>query len=221
MSLCQAGYVYWLVFIFTLFSYQYAFSALTLLIVRQEGHPACKKLSGVVICLEWGADLHTAQLMPLPLTVSCFSKTQICCTFLVPAHPGSPGKGPLNGCVFHTTNTTACLYCHFWWIKNDVYIMLTGAECPRGRYGDNCAYECRCSGQPCNAETGECICGAGRTGDDCSQRLYLRIDWSIDWFRVTIRPGFPGHVLFLAFVRASGRVFENRRFVRVFGPIRK
>jgi len=39
--------------------------------------------------------------------------------------------------------------------------------------------------------------------------------------RVTIRPGFPGHVLFLAFVRASGRVFENRRFVRVFGPIRK
>ena len=36
-----------------------------------------------------------------------------------------------------------------------------------------------------------------------------------------IRPGFPGHVLFLAFVRASGRVFENRRFVRVFGPIRK
>jgi len=39
--------------------------------------------------------------------------------------------------------------------------------------------------------------------------------------RVTIRPGYPGHVLFLAFVRASGRVFENRRFVRVFGPIRK
>jgi len=39
--------------------------------------------------------------------------------------------------------------------------------------------------------------------------------------RVTIRPGFPGHVLFLAFVRASGRVFQNRRFVRVFGPIRK
>jgi len=39
--------------------------------------------------------------------------------------------------------------------------------------------------------------------------------------RVTIRPGFPGHVLFLAFVRASGRVFESRRFVRVFGPIRK
>ena len=46
----------------------------------------------MVICLERGADLHTAQLMPLPLTVSCFNKIQIRFTFLVPAHPGSPGK---------------------------------------------------------------------------------------------------------------------------------
>ena len=43
--------------------------------------------------------MHMAQLMPLPLTVSCFSKIQIGFTFLVPAHPGSPGKKPLNGCV--------------------------------------------------------------------------------------------------------------------------
>jgi len=46
----------------------------------------------VVICLERGADLHMAQLMPLPLTVSGFSKIQIGFTLLVPAHPGSPGK---------------------------------------------------------------------------------------------------------------------------------
>jgi len=46
----------------------------------------------VVICLERGADLHVAQLMPQPLTVSCFSNIQIGFTFLVPAHPGSPGK---------------------------------------------------------------------------------------------------------------------------------
>ena len=46
----------------------------------------------MVICLERGADLHTAQLMPLPLTVSCFSKIQIGFTFLVPAHMGSPGQ---------------------------------------------------------------------------------------------------------------------------------
>ena len=74
-----------------------AFSALTLLVGRQEGHPPVRKLSGGVLawlsfCLERDADLHTAQLMPLPLTVSCFSKTQIGFAFLVPAHPGSPGK---------------------------------------------------------------------------------------------------------------------------------
>jgi len=48
--------------------------------------------ASVVICLERGADLHTAHLMPLPLTVSCFSKIQIGVTFLVPAHLGSPGQ---------------------------------------------------------------------------------------------------------------------------------
>ena len=46
----------------------------------------------MVICLERGANLHMAQLMPLPLTVSCFSKIQIGFTFLVLAHPGSPGQ---------------------------------------------------------------------------------------------------------------------------------
>jgi len=48
--------------------------------------------AGVVICLQRVADLHMAQLMPLPLTVSCSSKIQIGFTFLVPAYPGSPGK---------------------------------------------------------------------------------------------------------------------------------
>jgi len=46
----------------------------------------------MVICLEQDADLHMAQLKPLPLSVSCFSKIQIGFTFLVPAHLGSPGK---------------------------------------------------------------------------------------------------------------------------------
>ena len=48
----------------------------------------------MVICLERGADLHVAvaQLMPLPLTLSCFSEIQIGFTFLVLAHLGSPGK---------------------------------------------------------------------------------------------------------------------------------
>ena len=46
----------------------------------------------MVVCLELGADLHTAQLMPLPFTVSCFNKIQTGFTFLVPAHLGSPGQ---------------------------------------------------------------------------------------------------------------------------------
>ena len=46
----------------------------------------------MVICLERGADLQMAQLMLLPLTVTCFSKIQIGITFLVVAHLGSPGK---------------------------------------------------------------------------------------------------------------------------------
>jgi len=80
-----------------------AFSALTLLIVWQEGHLACKKTewwgAGVVICLERCADLHMAQLMPLPLTVSCFSKIQIDLPFWYRLTWVVPEKGPLNGCV--------------------------------------------------------------------------------------------------------------------------
>jgi len=58
-----------------------AFSALTLLVGWQEGHPACKKLSGgVLVWLSvWkrGAGLHITQLMPLPLTISCSSKSRL------------------------------------------------------------------------------------------------------------------------------------------------
>jgi len=79
------------------------------LVGRQEGHPACKKterwVAGVVICLERGADLHMAQLMPLPLAVSCFSKIQIGFTFLVLAHPGSPGQRAVKRvCVLNNIN---------------------------------------------------------------------------------------------------------------------
>jgi len=60
-------------------------------------------LSGARCRLAYG------QLMPLPLTVSCFSKIQIGFTYLVLAYPGSPGKGPLNGCVY------VCV----WWTQTD------------------------------------------------------------------------------------------------------
>ena len=61
---------------------------------------------GMVICLERRADLHMAQLMPLPLTVSCFSKIQIGFTFLVPAYPGITEKGAVKRvCVLLYRNT--------------------------------------------------------------------------------------------------------------------
>jgi len=78
-----------------------SFSALMMLVGWQKGHPVCKKNewwgAGMVVSLELDAGLHMAQLMPMPLTVSCFGKIQIGFTVLVLAHPA--GKGPLNGCV--------------------------------------------------------------------------------------------------------------------------
>jgi len=57
----------------------------------------------VVVCLVRGADLHMAQRVPLPLTVSCSCKIQIGLTFLVPAHLGSPGQRAVKRvCVYFT-----------------------------------------------------------------------------------------------------------------------
>ena len=79
------------------------FNALTQLVGQQEGHSDCKKLewwcAGIVVCLQRGADLHMAQLMPLPLTVSCFTEIQIGFNFLVLAHPGSPRQRAVK-CVW-------------------------------------------------------------------------------------------------------------------------
>ena len=63
----------------------------------------------MVICLERGADLHMAQLMPLPLTVSCFSKIQIGFTFLVPAHPGNPEQRAIKWACVLVPGTTAAV----------------------------------------------------------------------------------------------------------------
>ena len=98
----------------------------------------------MVICLERDAELHMAQLMPLPLTFSCFSKMQIGFTFLVVAHPGSPGKKSLNGhvciCVheemtFKTVNyvtlhPSVCVWslnCMCWFCGRSVCLLLHGS----------------------------------------------------------------------------------------------
>jgi len=68
--------------------------------------------AGVVICLQRGADLHMAQLMPLPLTFSCFSEVQIGFTFLVLAHPGSPGQRDVEQvCVCFASSHSALRRC--------------------------------------------------------------------------------------------------------------
>ena len=115
-------------------SFYCAFSTLTLLVGRQEGHPACKKLR-VVRCWHGylsGARcrLACAQLMPLPLTVCCFSKIQIGFTFLVPAHPGSPGHRAVKRvcvCVIHSTRLFTTVLVHItgmsvllhWFVRNN------------------------------------------------------------------------------------------------------
>jgi len=71
----------------------------------------------MVICLERGADLHMSQLMPLPLTVSCFSKIPIGFTFLVPAHPGTPRQGLLNRCVCVCVCVYVCVLTETGWEK--------------------------------------------------------------------------------------------------------
>jgi len=62
----------------------------------------------MVICLKRDADLHVAQLMPLPLTISRFSKIQICFTFLVPAHLGSPGKRAVKRACVRVCDISGC-----------------------------------------------------------------------------------------------------------------
>ena len=90
----------------------------------------------MVICLERGADLHMAQLMPLPLTVSCFSKIQTGFTFLVPAHLGIvPDKGPLNVCVY--------IYAVSLTVSDDA--LVSSANC------------CICSDSKCNVIIHNCL----------------------------------------------------------------
>ena len=67
----------------------------------------------MVICLELGADMCMAQVMPLPLTVSCFSKIQMGFTFLVPAHSGGPGKRAVKRvcvCVCVRVRVRVCVH---------------------------------------------------------------------------------------------------------------
>ena len=92
-------------------SHNICLHALTLLVGRQEGHQACKKLSGGV--LAWLSVRSEVQTCIWPISW-CFSKIQIGFTFLVPAYLGSPGKGPLNGCVCLCVASHNCGWMRPW-----------------------------------------------------------------------------------------------------------
>jgi len=81
----------------------------------------------VVVCLERGADLHMAQLMPLPLTVSCSSKIRIGFTQVVLE------KRPLNGCC------CCCCCCICAVIQMKVFVEVT-PQCVYMFYCENDAF---------------------------------------------------------------------------------
>jgi len=114
-----------------------------LLVEWQEGRPACKKTewwgAGMVICLERSADLHMVQLMPLPLTVTCFSKIQIGFTFVVPAHLDSTRQRVVKRvcvCVCAYWQCAVCLcvllpfYCYASTYPNDETKGIMFLDCP-------------------------------------------------------------------------------------------
>jgi len=67
--------------------------------------------------------MHMAQLMPLPLTVSCFSKIQTGFTFLVPAHLGSPGQRAVKrACVCVCVRARVCVLLALYHLQSDAEV---------------------------------------------------------------------------------------------------
>ena len=97
---------------FVLMSTSHAFSALTLLVGRQEGHPACKKLSGGV--LAWLSVWSAVQTCIWPSGFHCHSlslasvKSTLVLPFWYRLTRVVPDKGPLSGCV--------CVYSDKFWL---------------------------------------------------------------------------------------------------------
>ena len=90
-----------------------SFSALTLLVGRQEGHPACKKLSGGV--LAWLSVCSEVQTCIWPSSCHCHSlslasaKSRLVLPFWYRLTRVVPEKGPLNGCVCVCVSSTVTL----------------------------------------------------------------------------------------------------------------
>ena len=82
----------------------------------------------MVICLERGADLHMAQLITPPPTVSCFSKIQIGFTLLVPAYPGSPGQRAVKRLYIHRSVSGSHYTALSYDVVHDVFVLFTSVQ---------------------------------------------------------------------------------------------
>jgi len=107
----------------------------------------------MVICLERSADLHTAHLMPVPLTVSCSSKSRLVLPFWYRLTRIVPDKGPLNGCVCVcvcvcvAVSTVGC-----WWSTRRLAELFRRTRCARS----SCCATClrwTSSSSPANASS--------------------------------------------------------------------
>jgi len=99
----------------------YAFSTLTLLVGRQEGHPVCKKLSGGV--LAWLSVCSDVQTCIRPSWCHCHSlslasvKSRLVLPFWYRLTWVVPEKGPLNVCVCYVSRYIVSAMCWFHFEK--------------------------------------------------------------------------------------------------------
>ena len=101
------------------------FSALTLLVGQQEGHPACKK-NWVLVCWWWHFDWSFARLIAPVVTITSIILSSNNIQNLVPANPGSPGK-----MVVKTERKTAsrCIQCNSpCYVLSQAFLILSYAE---------------------------------------------------------------------------------------------
>ena len=105
-----------------------AFSALTVLVGRQEGHPACKNLSGGV--LAWFFVWSKVQTCIQPILCHCHSlslasvKSRLVVPFWYRLTRVVPDKGPLNGCVHCTWGR-----CNRWCIVKTFHTLISWNVC--------------------------------------------------------------------------------------------
>ena len=93
------------------FSISSAFSALTLLVGRQEGHPACKNRVGVLAWLSVWSEVQTCIWLSWCHCHS-LSLASVKSRLVLPFHPGSPGQRAVKRvCVCVCVCVLICSFC--------------------------------------------------------------------------------------------------------------